>query len=227
MEYKEIYLNGELSHYIMYIDGTIINTETQKEIKPWVNSHGRYEICLSHKGKKYFKRIARLKAQLFIPNPYNLPEVDHINGNRLDDDINNLEWVTSEENIQRAKNLGIQTQIGEKSHLAILTENEVREICIKLEQGYSCKELAEKYNISRTEISDIKNGKVWNHVSSNYNIIKGKRNTLMIEDVIQICFLLKDGVKQKDIAKMFNVTPDTIGKIKRKERWADVTEGLL
>lgn len=227
MESRVIYLNGEPTKYIMYEDSTVINTNTGKEVKSWVNSHGRYEICLFEKGKKYYRRIARLKAELFIPNPNNYPEVDHINGNRLDDRISNLEWVTSEVNLQRAKDLGIQSWYGEDSPVSILTESDVHEICKQLELGVSGKDISEEYNISRTNVSDIKNGKIWTHISNQYNLTKKSKCALTEEDVVEICFMIKDGMKQSEIAKIFNVGSDTIGKIKRKERWTQVTEGLL
>lgn len=81
--------------------------------------------------------------------------------------------------------------------------------------------------MSRTEISDIKNGKIWKEIVSQYNIPVGKKCVLTKEDVEEICVMLNDGMLIKDIAEIYEVNRDTIGKIKRRERWVEVTKGLL
>jgi hypothetical protein len=48
-----------------------------------------------------------LVATAFLPNPDNLPEVDHLDADHHNNNVNNLEWVTSEENIDRAKKMGL------------------------------------------------------------------------------------------------------------------------
>lgn len=226
MEYKVINIKGEETHYILYKDGRVKNIETNKFVRSWINMHGRREICLSHKGKKYFRRLARLLAETFIPNPNNLPEVDHINGDRLDDRLENLEWVTSEENLKRAKDLGIQSRFGEDSPVSILTEEQVKEICRRLERGESGKIIAGDFNISRTNISDIKNGHIWTNISKDYNLLRKSRNTLTEDDVVDIWLKLQEGMNSVAIAKIYNVNPDTIGKIKRRERWTHITNKL-
>jgi hypothetical protein len=70
-------------------------------LKPYVNSKGYEKVGLMKNGKSNKHRVSRLVAEAFIPNPYNLPQVDHIDGNKRNNSITNLEWVTGNENISR------------------------------------------------------------------------------------------------------------------------------
>ena len=85
--------------------GNIRNAESGKVLKPFENSKGYLKIALYKNGKNYKKRINRLVAMAFIENPDELPQVNHKDGNKKNNSISNLEWVTNEENARHAKNL--------------------------------------------------------------------------------------------------------------------------
>lgn len=104
---------------------------------------------VSIKGKMYL--IHRLIAINFIPNPLNKKQVNHINSDRSDNSIDNLEWVSHLENIEHAKKKGRMAQK--------LNINQVLKI---RNSKKSTKELAKEYNVSETNIRLILTNKIWN-----------------------------------------------------------------
>ncbi len=82
-------------------------TINSKNIKPRNNNNGYLEIRLSKDGKTKTKFIHRLLAMTYINNINNKPEVNHINGTKLDNRLDNLEWVTKSENMQHAYKTGL------------------------------------------------------------------------------------------------------------------------
>lgn len=71
-------------------------------IKGKVDPHGYVRVSLTKCGIAKSYLVHRLVAQQFIPNPDNLPQVNHINGNKCDNTVNNLEWCTAKQNIKHA-----------------------------------------------------------------------------------------------------------------------------
>lgn len=67
-----------------------------------------YGVKLCKNNIKCFKYIHRLVAEAFIPNPDNKPQVNHIDGNKLNNNVNNLEWVTISENGKHAYKIGLE-----------------------------------------------------------------------------------------------------------------------
>lgn len=95
------------SRYIISNTGEVKNLKTGKILKK-DSSRDYYEVVLSKNGKTKKYSIHRLVAQHFIPNPENRPQVNHKDGNKLNNCVNNLEWVTRSENILHSYKNGLQ-----------------------------------------------------------------------------------------------------------------------
>ena len=78
-----------------------------KEIKGGCYPNGYRFVCLRKDGVNKNHMIHRLVAQAFIPNPYDLPEVNHKDGNKQNNRIENLEWCTRSENLNHAVQIGL------------------------------------------------------------------------------------------------------------------------
>jgi NUMOD4 motif-containing protein/HNH endonuclease len=118
---------------------------------------GISKLCKKH----YF--LHKMIAEAFIPNPYNKKHVNHKDGNKLNNQISNLEWVTFKENIIHAFENGlIISPRGEEAARAKLTNKQVLKI---LNSNLSSRELGKIYSVSKTAIAAIKTGLSWNHIT--------------------------------------------------------------
>lgn len=104
----------------------------------------------------------RIVAQAFIPNPENKPHVNHINGIKSDNRVENLEWCTQSENIKHTYANKLMTgKSGENNYHSKLKDADIIEIrASKLKQ----KDLAVIYGISRPTVCDIIKRRTWNHL---------------------------------------------------------------
>jgi hypothetical protein len=153
--------------YIINKDGSVFNLKGKK-MKPTLRKDGYYQIGL----QIYFKKqnnffIHRLVAITHIPNPNNLPIVNHINGIKTDNRAENLEWVSSSENMKHAYRTNLKNTQGEKHSQSKLTEGIVKQIrneYVKHSKIYGSTALSKKYNISFNQIIKIINKSSWKHI---------------------------------------------------------------
>lgn len=158
----------DFPNYYILKDGRVWSKYRERWLKPNIDAQGYMKILLTKNGKQITQRMHRLVAQAFIPNPENKPEVNHKSGIKTDNNINNLEWVTSSENMQHSYNIGThQKIIGENNFNAKLTNiqvNEIRNNHYKIIQPYKNK-IWEKYGISRINYYDVLKYRTWKHLT--------------------------------------------------------------
>lgn len=104
---KRIIINNIETDYDINEQGEIYSHKTKKFLKGTVYNTGYKMVRLTTKDGKKGYAVHRLVAETFIPNPDNLPVVNHIDGNKLNNSVENLEWVTQSENRMHA----IETKI--------------------------------------------------------------------------------------------------------------------
>lgn len=93
--------------YSITRDGNLWGNKRNKWCKPSLNSKKYLQFGLCKNGIKKSSKIHRLVALTYMPNSYNYPEVNHINGIKADNRIENLEWCTHEENMHHAWKNGL------------------------------------------------------------------------------------------------------------------------
>ena len=90
-------------------EGQVIRKSDGKIFKGSIDSYGYATFHARYGNENKHLKIHRLVAQKFIPNPLNLPQVNHINGIKTDNRVENLEWCSSKKNIQHAWETGLST----------------------------------------------------------------------------------------------------------------------
>lgn len=119
--------------------------------------------------KKVTKLVHRLVAQHFIPNPDDLPEVNHIDSNKKNNRVENLEWCTNEQNLkhyQETRLYNRNTSLNRKRKPNKLSVNEVELIRERYRNGETNKtQLGKDFKVHRTTITKIINKTIWNYQS--------------------------------------------------------------
>ncbi len=151
-DFIEVSETGEIKSH-----GKLINGEICK--------NGYKRVHVSHKGTTYKFLAHRLIAQAFIPNPDNLPCVNHKDGNKVNNCVSNLEWCTYGENMKHAYRTGLRDVYGTAKRTRRLTAQQVREIRATYVKGKhtinNTYGLAKKYGVSPKVIQNVVNGKTY------------------------------------------------------------------
>lgn len=131
-------------------------------LKQMLSEKGYLQVNLYILSRNVPQRVARVVAQSFIPNPENKSQVNHINGIKTDNRVENLEWNTSLENIRHSIVNNIKkTARGEQSGASKFKDEDIRYIRESNKIKYH---LAKEYNVCITTITNIKNKITWKHI---------------------------------------------------------------
>lgn len=150
--------------YYAMEDGNIYSASYGGVLKYEITKDGYARVCI---GRKHFL-VHRLIAKAFIPNPENKKEINHINRDKLDNSVDNLEWVTREENVNFPPTYALRTahiKCGEECNFSTLTNDNVIQIIKMINDGMTCKEIAQYFDVTPRSIRNIKNKKTWKNFS--------------------------------------------------------------
>lgn len=110
-----------------------------------------------------FPMIHRLVANAFLNKPRGAEVVNHIDGDKLNNSVSNLEWITQRENVRHAHAKGLCMQ-GDRHHSAKLDAEKVRAIRILAKDMFYAA-LSRIFSVNPTTVSDLVQGKTWSHVN--------------------------------------------------------------
>jgi hypothetical protein len=141
----------DYDNYIIYDDGIVLNLKTKKTLQGSVGENGyKYYRLSSNNNKKMFY-AHRLVAEHFIPNPENLPVVNHKDGNKLNNHISNLEWVSYSKNAEHFHKYVKNSQNQKYEKYTADLENE-QWVTVKSNSNYRVSSFGRVHNIKTNNI---------------------------------------------------------------------------
>lgn len=229
---------GYEGYYQASRHGRIKRVSSGKILKPSISNWGYYRVRLSCDGTIHYQSIHRLILLAFAGYANGSYECNHIDGNKSNNNIKNLEWVTSSEN--RLHSSRILGHRGENMGAAKLSEAKVLEIRkLYLTGEYSYEKLCHMFNVSVSLIGAIITNKAWTHVENKISVngrIAIKQSTrskkygsdvstskLAESDVITMRYMYKTGkYTQKELGNMFGVNDRSVSGIINRKSWTHI-----
>ena len=235
--FKSIIINNESTFYEVSNYGRVYNTKNKRFLKcSYSGGYAKVTLCLSPNNHKEIF-IHRLVANAFIPNPKKLPVVNHIDLNRSNNKITNLEWVDYRGNYLHA----IQAGAFEDAVYPKIKKKDVNIIGKMLEDGYKLSEIikffANKYSEGNLRQFFRKPNEKDLKILSKYNIrmkkysLKSKskkkgRRCLEEHQVKEVIQKMLNGASNKSLAKEYGVSWGLIANIRAGDNWKDLTKGI-
>lgn len=205
--------------YRVHDSGEVESLRSNKFLKASRSTFGYLYVNLSFKGNVKHCYVHRLVAEAFIPNPSNKPQVNHIDGDKLNNHASNLEWVTYSENNRHAYSTGLKGT-GEKNKLSILTNAQVL-LARENPGGLTDAQLAKLFNVTQGTICSAVTGRTYKNVGGKIRQAKPKAASVPMKARSEIRCLFKSGdieYGRKALAKKYNVTVETISRILHEDK---------
>jgi hypothetical protein len=208
--------------------GEIIKVATGKTLSQFLAGiPPYYSVNLASESGRGQQRVHRVVALAWLHNddPINKIQVNHIDGDKFNNHVSNLEWVTPSQNQQHALKTGLKGR-GGNVYNSLLTEPQVHEICKLLCEGFTTKDIADKYELPRSLILKLRCGDVYPHIRTLYDISVKSKDSFSESTVRWICEKIVNGFGDEEIVKLSSnskLSPGVIRKIRHKIRYQSIS----
>ena len=170
------------NNYLVSENGEVYSIKSKKYIKPRINENNYLIIDLYKNNTRKTYKLHRLVAQAFLDNPDNLPQVNHLDGNKLNNNISNLEWCTASQNTKHAWKLGLKENVRSKLkeigkiNIKYAQKARIKHLDDNLKELFddifinkmSNKDICKKYKLFTSYVSQIKNKRTLKVAISEY-----------------------------------------------------------
>lgn len=237
------------SKYALTKNGDVYGYRLRRFLTGWVGTSGYRIVGLTNDSGEHKQVILhRLAAIVYIGDP---PRenyvVNHLNGNKLDNRVDNLEWCTPSKNnlhahkvgLNKGKNFNQNCSIEKSSFISDayneslpvgVTEEDVHLVCKMIEDGYRDVDISRVTAFNRRWINSVRHREsteFCNNISKlyTYSFVKEERSS--IDTVVKICEMLQDGIGVLEIARQLNINRKTVGNIKNRKTFKDLSKGYV
>lgn len=210
--------------------GRVFRISSGKELTKTFNKTTGYNyVRMCHNNHATTVRVNRVIGWTWVENPEPdlYDKLNHKDGNKLNDTMSNLEWCTGSQNQRHAVETGLKGK-GEELYNAELSEDQVHEICRRLEDGFKVNELASEFSVSKDIIRKIRAGDTYFHIRKLYTNIPHKYQTELSESTVRwVCEKILKGFGDKPISNLSdnkNVTAIECKRIRYKIRYSAISD---
>lgn len=228
--------NINLSQYSVNKNGDVFSLRSNRLLYGWLNFSGYRTISLTNDDGVVLQRpVHRLIAEVFIENPENKSQVNHKDGDKLNNKLENLEWCTPRENLVHAYDTGLtkgKTSSngiyldGEYEEFTVdVCEDDVHVICKLISDGYRDVDIARMTPFGRRHINLLRHNKVaeYRDIVSQYSFKFKKEERMSPDLVISICERLEKGEGVLAVARDLGLNRKKIGNIKSRKTFKNIS----
>lgn len=189
-------------------DGRVINVKLNREVSQRQSDFGYQIVCLSdHQNRPCHVKVHRLVASRWIETDTEDLEVNHKDGNKKNNHVTNLEWVTSKQNKEHGWDTGLYTHRGESHYLSKLSEQQVEVLCQMLQDGCRVAEIAKLFNTTKDVINNIRSGRSWQHIASKYTFTVQRKQRRSLRTIENICRDIRIGLTLDELCSKYTEVP--------------------
>jgi len=152
------------NRYRIYKNGSVFSEKRGRYLAVCTDRKGyTYTNLYNNNGKQKKRYVHRLVAEVFLGMDKSL-QVNHIDGNKANNNIINLEYCTGAENVSHAFAMGLNSNLGSKNPRAFLSEDIVLEIRKMHDNGLEMLDIAKMFNVTKNRVWQIITRKNWSHL---------------------------------------------------------------
>lgn len=175
-------MKGKNTNYIISSHGILYRINFKKYsidfVRPYMEKDGHLRTTINVEGERYKKYIHQLVAEAFIPNPEKKEEIHHIDGDEINNEADNLMWVTHTEHVELTKAMNQYKGFsGSSNPSATSTDEQIEKVCMLLEQNELYpEEICAATGISYSQLQHIIHDEnSWKYIKEKYDISKYNR----------------------------------------------------